>query len=53
MVSYLFGQFLLEQGLINADQLTGGLEYQQNNNKVLGELALENGMLKRDEILQI
>jgi len=53
MVSYLFGQFLLEQGLINADQLTGGLEYQQNNNKVLGELALENGMLERDEILQI
>ena len=53
MYSYLFGQFLLERGLINADQLTEGLECQQNNNKVLGKLALENGMLQQDEILQI
>lgn len=53
MHSYLFGQFLLERGLINADQLTEGLEYQQNSNKVLGELAVENGMLKQDEVLQI
>ena len=53
MHSYLFGQFLLERGLINADQLTEGLEYQQNSNKVLGALAVENGMLKQDEVLQI
>jgi hypothetical protein len=53
MYSYLFGQFLLERGLINPDQLTEGLEYQRNNNQVLGELAVENGMLNRDEILQI
>jgi len=51
--SYLFGQFLLERGLINPDQLTEALEYQQNSNKILGELAVENGMLSRDEILQI
>jgi len=53
MHSYLFGQFLLERGLINVDQLTEGLECQQNSNKLLGELAVENGMLKKDEILQI
>lgn len=53
MRSYLFGQFLLERGLINVDHLTESLKYQQNNNKVLGVLAVENGMLQRDEVLKI
>ncbi|OGF96861.1 MAG: hypothetical protein A2Z86_06190 [Candidatus Glassbacteria bacterium GWA2_58_10] len=53
MLSYLFGQYLLECGLISTEQLTDGLRYQRNNNRVMGELAVEMGLLDRQQILQI
>lgn len=53
MLSYLFGQYLLECGLISTDQLTDGLRYQRSNNRVLGELAVELGLLDRQKILRI
>ncbi|HUU26864.1 MAG TPA: hypothetical protein VM123_03560 [archaeon] len=53
MRSILFGQFLLEQGLIDAEQLMDGLEFQKKNNKVFGELAVECGLLDRKTVLGI
>ena len=53
MLSYLFGQYLLECELISTEQLTDGLRYQRSNNRVLGELAVELGLLNRQKILKI
>ncbi len=45
MAAKFLGQFLLEQGLIDRQQLLGALEAQRNSNPVLGELAQAVGML--------
>ena len=53
MRSALFGQFLLEKGLISVEQLNRGLDNQRNSNKVFGELAVEEDLLTRQEVLEI
>ena len=53
MSSYLFGQFLLEEGVVNPDQLYAALNYQHQNNKVLGELAREKNLLTEQQVAQI
>ena len=53
MRSALFGQFLLEKGLISVEQLNRGLDNQRNSNKVFGELAVEENLLTRQEVLEI
>jgi hypothetical protein len=53
MQSNLFGQFLLERGTIDSDQLKLALDYQRAHNRVLGELALEMGLLDEDAISRI
>ena len=45
MAAKFFGQFLLEQGLIDRDQLLAALEIQRDSNPLLGELAQARGML--------
>jgi len=53
MRTVLFGQYLLESGLISVDQLNRALDYQKNSNKVIGEIAMEEGLLTRQEVLEI
>ena len=45
MAAKFFGQFLLEQGLIDRDQLLLALEIQHDSNPLLGELAQARGMI--------
>jgi CheY-specific phosphatase CheX len=45
MAAKFFGQFLLENGLIDSTQLLEALEYQRASNPVLGELAVARGWL--------
>jgi hypothetical protein len=49
----LFGQFLLEEGVIDADQLYEALRYQRENNKVLGELARDEGILTEVQVTEV
>jgi len=53
MLSNLFGQFLLERGAIDPDQLGQALDFQIANKRVLGELALEQGLLDEEAISRI
>ena len=53
MHSNLFGQFLLERGTIDSDQLRQALDYQRAHNRVLGELAVEKGFLDDKAISKI
>ncbi|MBN2289056.1 MAG: hypothetical protein JXQ83_06950 [Candidatus Glassbacteria bacterium] len=53
MHSNLFGQFLLECGAIDSDQLKQALDYQRAHNRVLGELAVEKGLLNETAISRI
>jgi len=45
MAAKFLGQFLLEQGLIDRQQLLGALEAQRDSSPILGELAQAVGML--------
>jgi hypothetical protein len=45
MAAKFLGQFLLEQGLVDRQQLLVALETQRNSNLLLGELAQASGML--------
>ena len=49
MAAKFFGQFLLEKGVIDAQQLLRALEIQRVSNPALGELACEKGMLTADQ----
>jgi len=49
----LFGQFLLESGVIKTEQLTKALEYQHEVNQLLGELAADMGWLNYDAVPRI
>ena len=53
MSTYLFGQFLLDEGTVSADQLYAALQYQRQNNKVLGELARDENLLTEQQVAQI
>lgn len=53
MAAKFFGQFLLEQGLIDRDQLLAALEIQRDSNPLLGELAQARGMLDAAQALAI
>lgn len=53
MKSVFFGQYLLNKGLINAQQLTKALTEQETLNKRLGDLALEKKMLNGEQIKKI
>ena len=53
MYSSLFGQFLLERNVIDADQLKDALEYQRCHNRLLGKLAVEKGFLGEEDVHRI
>lgn len=49
MAAKFFGQFLLEKGLINREQLLHALDVQRASNPMLGELAVASGMLSDEQ----
>lgn len=53
MAAKFFGQFLLENGLIDKDQLLGALEAQRASNPLLGELAQQRGWLDAAQAARI
>lgn len=53
MAAKFFGQFLLEKGLIDKDQLLSALEAQRASNPVLGEMAVSLGLLTPDQAEKI
>lgn len=53
MAAKFFGQFLLENGLINKDQLLGALDAQRASNPLLGELAQQRGWLDAAQAARI
>jgi hypothetical protein len=53
MGTYLFGQFLLDENIIDTEQLYAALQYQRQNNKVLGELARDEGLLSEAQVSEI
>lgn len=50
MAVKFFGQFLVEQGVVNREALLGAIELQDKNNLKLGEMALAMGLITPDEI---
>lgn len=52
-MSSLFGQFLMERNVIDADQLKDALEYQGRNHRLLGELAVEKGFLGAGDVHRV
>ncbi len=48
--SVFFGQYLLNQGIIDSFQLDQAIDFQQKHNKLLGELAIEKGYMSEDEV---
>lgn len=53
MNAKLFGQFLLEEGIVEAEQLYEALRYQRENNKILGELARDEGILTGEQVDEV
>lgn len=53
MRSTLFGQFLLERNMIDADQLREALEYQGRHNRRLGNLAVDKGFLTEADVRHV
>lgn len=53
MKAYLFGQYLLDRGTVTPEQLYDGLEYQRRGNRVLGEIAMEEGLLDKTAVRRI
>lgn len=50
MAAKFFGQFLLERGVIDAQQLLRALELQRASNPMLGELAQAHGLLDAAQV---
>jgi hypothetical protein len=48
-----FGQYLLANGYITAPQLLAALEYQEAKNGRIGDIAVEHGMLTREQAEQV
>lgn len=53
MSAAFFGQFLLNKGLIDAQQLAKALTAQEVLNKKLGELALAKNLLSEKQVREI
>lgn len=45
-----FGQYLLNQGVIDGFQLNQAIDFQQKHNKMLGELAIEKGYMTESQV---
>ena len=53
MAAKFLGQFLLERGTISSAQLLAALDAQRASNPLLGELALQHGMLDATQARRI
>ena len=53
MSTRFFGQYLLSRGLLTADQLLSGVEYQNREHPRLGELAVARGAVSEDDARRI
>ncbi|WP_428562069.1 MAG: hypothetical protein ACP59X_20440 [Solidesulfovibrio sp. DCME] len=47
------GRFLVEQGAVSQAQLEEGLRYQGENNRRIGEVAMDRGVLTAEQVLAI
>lgn len=53
MIPKFFGQFLLERRIINSDQLSKAIDYQQKQKLKLGELAVQEGFMDQAQVDQV
>lgn len=53
MNTKFFGQFLLEKGIINRDQLLEALDEQRRSSPLLGDLAVEEGLIDQRQAEKI
>lgn len=53
MNTKFFGQFLLEKGLINREQLLEALDEQRRSSPLLGDLAVEEGLIDQNQAEKI
>jgi len=52
-MTLLFGDFLLERGLVSEQALNNALEAQFRDQILIGQLAVEEGFLSHDQVIQI
>ncbi len=52
MAAAFFGQYLLNQGIINAQQLTKAIVLQDVLNKTIGQIAVEEKLLSEEQVKQ-
>lgn len=53
MAVRFFGQFLLENGVIDAKQLLAAISYQEKTNLKFGDTAISLGLLDEDKLAQV
>ena len=53
MAVKFFGQFLVQEGVINVDQLREGLELMDRRNKGFSAIAIEKGYLSQSQVEQL
>lgn len=53
MAVRFFGQFLLENGVINSEQLLAAIAYQEKMNRRFGDTAIQRGLLDRSKLAKI
>jgi len=53
MSTRFFGQYLLEKGRINSQQLLAALEFQKTISMPIGVMALERGWLSAAQIKEV
>lgn len=49
----LFGEFLLEQGLVEEDDLVSALDEQQKNKMPLGQMAVQKGFMDSKALFKV
>ncbi len=49
----LFGEFLLNQGLVKEDDLVSALDEQQQNKMPMGQMAVQKGLLDSKDLFKV
>lgn len=49
----LFGEFLLDQGLVKEEELVSALDEQQKNKMPLGQMAVQKGLLDSKDLYKV
>ncbi len=51
--SKLFGEFLMDKGLVDVETLVIALDQQRQHNSPLGQVALKNGLINKKDLYNI